>query len=206
MRPVVPDELLAISGEPVFRPAPEIIEWARRTFIDDDASLLNPDHAHLAFATIGALWTNVSNSRQGRTIIGQCETGQPRAMMGKWPKARAEMQMLQWFGLVPDFLLTFDANFCAQADDVTFSALVEHELLHCGQERDEFGAPKFRQNGLPAFAIKGHDFEGFIGIAARYGAVEPNVKELMKALSKPPLFNASDINIVCGTCEIRKAA
>jgi hypothetical protein len=41
----------------------------------------------------------------------------------------------------------------ASRDDATFCALVEHELSHCGQERDEFGMPRFKKStGLPAFS------------------------------------------------------
>jgi hypothetical protein len=204
MRPVPPESLLDHSSGDSFVAAPEIIAWARQTFIDDGAELQNEDHSHLRHASLGALWTNVSNARAGRSIIGQCEHGIPP--LGKWQRARFEMQLMGFFGDVPDFVLTFDARFCADADDVTFAALVEHELLHAGQEKDEFGAPKFRKSGRPAFAIRAHDFEGFIGIAARYGAIEPGVKELMAALSKPPLFSALDVSIVCGTCEARRAA
>ncbi|RWB67562.1 putative metallopeptidase [Mesorhizobium sp.] len=204
MRPVPPESLLDHSSEPIFIAAPEIIAWARATFIDDGASLHNEDHRHLMHASLGALWTNVSNARAGRSIVGQCEHGLPP--LSSWQRARFEQQLVGWFGEVPDFVLTFDARFCAEADDVTFAALVEHELMHAGQERDQFGAPKFRKSGKPAFAIRGHDLEGFIGIAARYGAVEPGVKELMAALSKPPLFSGRDVAIVCGTCEARKAA
>jgi hypothetical protein len=198
--------MLEALAPAAFIPAPKIIEWATETFIKEGSALHNPDHAHLEHASLGALWTNVPNARHGRTIVGQCETGEPRATMGRWSKARAEQQILGWFGHIPDFILTFDARFASVADDATFSALIEHELMHGGQERDEFGAPKFTRDGRPKFGIRGHDIEGFIGIAARYGAVEAGVKELMEALSRPPLLKADLIGCACGTCETRKAA
>ena len=173
-RPRPPEALLEPLADALFVPAPDVIAWARATFIDDDASLRNEDHHHLSFATIGALWTNVPNGRHGRRIVGQAEMGLPPA--GKWLRGRIEMQLTGWFGGVPDFVLTFDAEYCAEAPDVAFAALVEHELLHCGQAKDEFGAPRFnKRSGAPIFAMKGHDFEGFVGIAARYGIVEAGV-------------------------------
>jgi hypothetical protein len=205
MRPQPPAELIEPLASPLFVPAPEIIEWARATFIAPDAELVNEDRAHLNHATLGALWTNVANSRNGRRIVGQCERGLPQGAMGRWTKARAEQQVVQWFGQVPDFILTFDACFAAEADDATFCALVEHELMHAGQEQDEFGAPKFRKSGEPAFGMRAHDVETFIGLAARYGAVEAGVKELADALRKPPLMTPQMIGHACGTCLLKAA-
>src|SRR5437879_7725111 len=145
-RPAPPRELFDV-GARSFSPAPDLIEWARATFIDDDAPLLNEEHAHLAHASLGFAWTTVANSRVGLRIVGQCEIMPPMAM-GKWAKARLEQQIEEWFGHVPDFLITLDAGYAEQADDAEFCSLVEHELLHAGQEQGPFG-PKFRKSGKP---------------------------------------------------------
>lgn len=203
MRPFPPEDMIEDTSIR-FEPAHDLLEWARSTFIDEAADLVNEDHAHLRVATIGMLWTNVPNGRHGRRIVGQCEMGLPPA--NKWSRSRVQLQLQQWFGDVPDFVLTFDAHYASTCSDVAFAALVEHELLHAGQERDPFGAPKFRRNGMPAFALRGHDFEGFVGIAARYGIIEAGVQELMDALMKKPLFTAEQVGFCCGTCEARKAA
>ena len=122
----------------------------RSTFIEEGSPLQNDDHFHLGLAGIGVLWTSVENSRQGRRVVGQAERGEPAAM-GKWAKARAELQIVQWFGNLPDFILTFDAS-----SDAQWCALCEHELSHCGVERDMYGAPKFKKStGLPAFTLRG---------------------------------------------------
>jgi hypothetical protein len=185
-----------------FEPAPEILEWARLAFIDDDAELLNEDHAHLRFATLGALWTNVPNGRAGRRIVGQCEMGLPPA--NKWSRARIELQLLQWFGDVPDFLLTFDAQYASECSDAEFCALVEHELYHAGQEQGPFG-PKFRRDGRPAFAMRGHDVEEFVGVVRRYGADAANVRALVDAANRPPEISQASIGHICGTCQLRVA-
>lgn len=206
VRPRPPEDILEISGEPIFRPAPEIIAWARQCFIDEGASLLNEDHKHLRFASLAALWTNVDNSRQGRAIVGQCELGAPRATMGKWAKARAEVQITEWFGEIPDFILTFDARYAAQCSDAEWCAIVEHECLHAGQEHDAFGAPKFRNSGLPAFAMRAHDVMEFVSIVRRYGADAAHVRELVDAANAGPEIANVRISQACGTCQLRAAA
>ena len=119
-------------------------------------------------------------------VAGQAEI--PRAQGNRWAKARHDQQLRDWFGAVPDFLLTSDPAYAAAASDRAFCALVEHELLHCGQERDGFGAPKFRQDGSPAFGIRGHDVEEFVAIVRRYGAraAAGRTAELIEAARAAP--------------------
>ncbi len=182
-----------------FEPAEDLREWIVSTFIDPDGELANPDHQHLADAEIGVLWTNVGNSRNMRSVIGQAEIMPPMAM-GKWQKARATQQVEDWFGAVPDFLLTFYAPAASTMDDASFCALVEHELYHCAQKRDAFGMPKFGQDGRPSFAIRGHDVEEFVGVVARYGASASGVAEMVEAANRRPTVATADIAGACGTC------
>lgn len=188
-----------------FVPAPDLADWVRQTFILPDASLNNPDHAHLEHAHLGMLWTNVGNSRQGRTIVGQCESGEPKGAMGRWSKARIEQQTVGWFGIVPDFILTFDAHHAAQCSDAEFCALVEHELYHAGQERNEYGAPKFTKDGRPKYGMRGHDIEEFVGVVRRYGADAAHVQALIEAASHRPEVAPIRIAQACGTCQLRAA-
>ncbi len=206
MRPLPPHDLFDVDAASYdrFVPAPDLTEWLMDTFINEGAGLENEDHAHLRFATLGALWTNATNARQGRAVIGQAEPGAPRAM-GRWAKGRAEQQVIEWFGEIPDFVLTFSAQYAAEASDDEFCALVEHELYHCGQERDAFGAPKFRKSGLPAFTMRGHDVEEFVGVVRRYGADASGVRDLVEAASHEPLIARVSIAQACGTCMLRAA-
>lgn len=204
-RPKPPSSLFDLEAGEQFIPAPEIIAWARETFINEGAVLHNPEHAHLEHANVGALWTNVANSKNGRTILAQCEKGDPMAM-GKWAKARARLQVEQWFGQIPDFILTFDAAYADQCSDIEWCAIVEHELLHAAQERDQFGAPKFNaQTGRPTFTIRGHDIEEFTSIVRRYGADATHAKAFIDAANEGPEIGAASIAHACGVCLSRAA-
>lgn len=199
-RPMPPPDMVDDVDE-LFVPSSDLIMWARDTFILPSALLHNEDHAHLEFVEIGMLWTNVGNSRGGNRIVGQCELGRPQAM-GKWAKARAELQVREWFGDIPDFIITLDAGYAAGCDDDTFCALVEHELYHAGQELDLFGAPKFKMDGSPKFGIKGHDVEEFVGVVERYGvgAAAGRTAALVDAASRAPSIAQVNIAHACGTC------
>lgn len=204
-RPRPPVSLFSIDSsiEGVrFVPAPELGAWAVATFIAEGALLANEDHAHLRYARLAFLWTTAKNSRVGRTIVGQAEFGQNIGGMGKWQRARAEQQILEWFDFWPDFLLTFFAPYADECSDAAFCALVEHELYHCGQERDEFGLPRFKKStGAPAFTMRGHDVEEFVGVVRRYGADAAGVRALVDAANEAPTVAAADICAVCGTCQ-----
>jgi hypothetical protein len=171
-RPRPPQSLFETDGLR-FVPAPDLVEWLFRTFIETDSPLFNEDHQHLQSARIGCLWTSVENARHGRRIDG-----------------------------VPDFILTFDARYAEQCSDETFCALVEHEIYHAGKELDEFGLPRFKKDtGAPAFTIKGHDIEQFVGVVRRYGADASSVTAMIEAASSGPAIAPADIGFACGNCQ-----
>lgn len=206
-RPQPPAEIFELTGAPAFIPSPDLGAWAREIFIDEESDLFNEEHFHLQVAQLGFLWTNVANARAGHRIVGQCEIMPPMAM-GKWAKARLEQQIETWFGVVPHFLITIDAHYAAQCDDTEFCALVEHELLHAGQEHDGFGAPKFRKSGMPAFTIRGHDVEEFVSIVRRYGVAggAGATRALVEAARQKPEVGSVQISQACGTCRMLRAA
>ncbi len=190
---------------PRFMPAPEVEAWVQAVVLDEAGYLHNPDHEHLQSATLAFLWAGIENTRAGRTIIGQCEHEPPGGVMGKWSRGRAELQLEGWFGVLPDFLITLDANYCVNCTDNEFCALVEHELYHAAQATDGFGAPKFsKSTGLPIFAIRGHDVEEFVGVVRRYGPSR-EVQALIDAAAQPPEVAPIRIAQACGTCQLRAA-
>lgn len=183
-------------------PASEVWEWIEIEILASSGSLHNPDHAHLLDASIQVLWASQSFAKQGRTVLGQAEQVMHRA--GGWQKARQEQQMREWFGEEPQFLITLAADYCAQCTDAEFCALVEHELYHIAQATDQYGAPKFTQDGMPKLEMRGHDVEEFVGVVRRYGASH-DVQQLIDAASRPPEVAKINISRACGTCLLKSA-
>lgn len=189
------------TDAPQFVTAPEIKAWVQDVFLNEKSSLFNPDHEHLIDAQIGFLWAYVPNASQGRTVAGTAEMPNPKG--NKWQIARQLFQLVQWFGDVPDFIITIDAVIAAGLSDASFCALIEHELYHCGQALDLFGFPKYRKkSGLPVFTMKAHDVEEFVGVVRRYGAgsASANVQSFVDAANRKPLLHGAEISIACGTC------
>lgn len=180
--------------------APDVEAWIRKNYISHNGALFSEDHAHLENAVIGCLWAAVPNQKQMRRIIGQAEMPQPRG--NAWTKARAEHHLISLFGVIPDFILTFDAKYVSEASDIEFCALVDHELTHCAQAKDDFGAPRFTQDGLPKYAIRGHDVEEFISVVRRFGvgAAGQSALDFVSAAKEDPVFGSVDISKACGTC------
>lgn len=177
--------------------------WARACFIEDGHPLTNPDHCHLQQAEIGWLWTNYAANSLGRAIAGEARI--PRDGGAKWSQAMAAYQVQQWFGHIPDFIITISTEAASIMDDASFCALVEHELYHCAQALDDCGAPRFNKDGMPCWTMRGHDVEEFVGVAARYGAVGHSMAAMFKALQDGPVIHDGAVEAACGTCR-RKAA
>lgn len=200
-RPIPPAELLE-SPFLVLRPAPEVWEWIQQKVLAETSSIHNPEHAHLIDANIGVLWASSGFAKQGRVVLGQAEQVMFRA--GGWQKARQEQQIRDWFGEVPDYLITLAADYCAECTDAEFCALVEHELYHIAQATDQYGAPKFTQEGLPKLQMRSHDVEEFVGVVRRYGPSH-DVQQLIDAASRPPEVAKINIARACGTCLLKSA-
>lgn len=184
-----------------FLPAPEFNEFLTQTILDENHFLFNEEHLHLLKATIGFLWTNAANSRRMKRIVGTAEM--PLFRGNKWQKARQEQQLEEWFGLQPDFLITFDATFWAESNAAEKLAVFEHELYHCAQAIDAWGMPRFsRVSGKPIFSMKGHDVEEFTGVVRRYGigATGQDRVDFVAAAVEKPLIAEARIKEMCGIC------
>lgn len=199
---LIPVELADVGG--AFIPCPKTAAWLRDTFLVQDSPLYNVEHDHLNSAQIGVLWTNVPNARHMRTIVATAELALPPHSLGKWAKARWAYQTEQWFHPIEaDFIITLYAPYFAGASEIEQFAVCDHELYHCGQQRDIFGLPKFKKKtGKPVFGLRGHDVEEFVGIMRRYGpsgAARESRAFVDAALRKPEIGNAQ-IAGMCGTC------
>ena len=115
--------------------------------------------------------------------------------------------MREWFGRVPTYLITLAADFCTTCSDTDFCALVEHELYHIAQQKDDFGQPMFTRDGEPKLTIVGHDVEEFVGVARRYGVGDPDgaLARLAAAARGTPAVSRAQIAGACGTCLLKAA-
>jgi hypothetical protein len=203
-RPQPPASVLAIDPFGFTLPAPEVWTWVSENILSETGLIHNPDHEHLRDANLGFLWTSAGCASKGRQVVGMAET--PAFRCNQWQRARQEQQLREWFGDIPDFVITLDAYFCEAATDAQFLALLEHELYHCAQAEDEFGAPRFnKQTGEPVFTIRGHDVEEFVGVVRRYGVVSDEVQELVDAAQQRPEVARVNIARACGTCVLKSA-
>lgn len=197
-RPMPPDGLSA------FRPAPEVLTWIEQHLLAEDGSIYNPDHKHLLAADLRVLWAPGSFTSKGKTVVGTAE--QVMFRCNAWQRERQEQQLIEWFGNVPDFLITLDASYCSQCDDVAFCALVEHECYHIAHLKDAFG-PAFFKDGRPKIGIQGHDVEEFVGVVRRYGVGQPGgaLSRLVEAGKRQPEVQRLAVAGACGTC-LRRVA
>lgn len=198
-RPLPPADLLD-SPFLILGPAPEVWEWIQSEILADTGSIHNPEHAHLIDASVGVLWASSAFTKKGRSVLGQAEQLMIRA--GGWQKARQEQQMRAWFGEEPEFLITLAGDYCTECSDVDFLRLVEHELMHIAHATDQYGAPKFTQEGLPKLYLRGHDVSEFVSIVERYGVGDPDgdLARMVEAAKKPPSVSRASIASACGTC------
>lgn len=205
-----------------FVPAPELDAWARATFIDPGSPLYNEEHAHLGDASILWLWARDERKRQGNRVLGDASIPRPPQGADAWTKAAYFDQVAAWYsqqwigqaagdgvpgrqnltpGELPDFIVRLWAPHAEECADAEFCYLTEHELHHCAQAEDEYGAPRFhRDSGLPVWAIRGHDAELFVSDVERYGAATPGLQRLRAALLQPPTVGRVSIAAACGTC------
>lgn len=201
----MPPQALVDEMYPTFAPAPEVLEWLTAEILEDTGKLHNPDHQHLRSLDLRVLWASGASRSKGKMVVGTAEEVLFRA--SAWVKGRQEQQMRDWFGRVPEYLITLDATYCSRVSDTGFCALVEHEMYHIAQKLDEFGSPAFTKDGDPKVGIMGHDVEEFIGVVRRYGVGDPGgaLAQLAAAARGAPSVGDREIAGACGTCLLRVA-
>jgi len=208
-RPFPPPDLIDQAEEEEairLAPASELKEWVMNNWLTLGGELHNPDHDHIAELLhdneefLAFAWASSAAVAKKRMVLGQCE--KVMFNVGGWKKARQEQQMRDWFGFVPQYLITVDAAFCEQASDREFCRLIEHELYHIGVERDEDGEIIYSDmTGLPKHYLASHDVEVFFGETKRWGADE-SVKRLLEIAKNAPFVSETNIAACCGNCVI----
>src|ERR1044072_6615515 len=127
MKPMPPKWLIDSLDEE-FAPAPELEDFFRDEFLNEFSPLFNPDQLHLQHANIGDCSTNSLNTRQIRQVVGMADIPKPPPTTSAWFKARYRHQLRQWFGTEKlDFLITLDAKYVAEVEDLRFCAVFDHE-------------------------------------------------------------------------------
>jgi hypothetical protein len=197
----MPPASLREEGDPVepgvFVVAEGMSDWLAETILCEGHRLYNRDHAHLEYAFVGYLWTNAPNTKGMMTVIGTAERMPPMGF-GAWPRARAMAQLRDWFGRVPDFLVTLSAPWWFEADNASRLALVEH----CSCLKDEDGEPILSERtGRPKFLIRDHDVSQFIGVVRRYGMDAGHVRDLVEVAQRGPTIGPATIIGACGACK-----
>lgn len=195
--PIIPTAMLEIRG--LIEPCPEVRDWARAMFIQLGGPLYNADHQHLEGASVEFLWTSEPFVKPfGVQVLGTAELGRPSGTA--WVKARKREQLHRWFGREPDFIITLDVVNLATAQPEVICAIVEHELYHCAQELDENGDLRYNAEGDPVWGMRPHDVEQFVGVTARYGAINEREQALAAAIRRGPAVSPVDLRGVCGAC------
>ncbi len=206
-RPFPPTELIdQAEEEDAIRlaPAQELLAWVKANYLTIGGQLHNPDHDHIAELLhdneefLAFAWASSAAMAKKRMVLGQCE--KVMFNQGGWKKARQEQQMRDWFGFVPQYLITIDAAFCEQTSDREFCRLIEHELYHIGVERDEDGEIIYSDvTGLPKHYLAGHDVEVFFGEIRQHG-IDSSVKRLLEIAKNAPFVSETNIAACCGNC------
>ena len=188
-----------------FRPDEDLKDWVWSTLIDEEGELCNPDHIHLSYYSrdlIGFMWASRPFEKGGHVVLGQAE--QVAIMAGGWKRKRQELQMVQWFGYIPKYIITLDAGYAESCSDVDFCALIEHELYHIGFEIMDGEMYISPSTGKPKLKMKGHDVEEFHGVVQRYGA-SPDVQKMVELANDGPTISRANIAHACGTCLLKLA-
>lgn len=80
-----------------------------------------------------------------------------------------------------DFLIILDADYWDESDDRLREILIFHELCHAIQKVDQYGSPRFDEDGNPVWGLRGHDVEEFTDVVARYGAWNEDLRGFIAA-------------------------
>lgn len=194
--PLPPDGIAAPT------PAPELEAWVWAELIESGGLLHNEDHRVIEDwePRIGWLWMPDALQRKGKRIAGTAQLARPTG--DAWRQAEREEQLERWFGHVPDFVIRIDAPLYAHwvrsGRPELALRVVDHELYHCRQEVDRWGADRFLKDGSPVWGMRGHDVEEFVGVVRRYGAAAAGVTELVQAAARAPEITPADIAAACG--------
>lgn len=137
------------------------------------------EHQHLRgdVAQIDWLFRLNPKRKAQRWILGMCYLPRINSDLNDVFQAL----LAEKVGRNPDFLIVLSWDYWRDATAAQREILCFHELMHCSQEQDIYGTPKFTVDGTPKWAIKGHDIEEFDAVMLRYGAHSPDAQRFIKS-------------------------
>lgn len=143
------------------------------------------EHSHLQDATIGYMFRDDELTRHGKVTVAEAILVE-RIL----PSDKRWSRLVKWSiqhhvlktATLPDFLILIDANIWEGLDPGQKLALVDHELSHASQAKDENGSPKFHKDGRPVWSIRGHDVEEFCGVVERNGLWSDDLVTFARAI------------------------
>jgi len=185
----MPPENVRTAGMAFVR-ALELEDFVRAEFLGRGGLFFDAEHGHLVGVHVGFLWAASRHVDRGQAKAGTAQlvaSSEP----GKWGAAMQRVLLHQLFGpVLPTFYITLSAPVCWSYDDRQFFGLVDHELSHCAQARDRFGAPRFNEStGAPVWMRRPHDHEGFVGTTERWGAEATGAAGIVRAGVRTPRFH-----------------
>ena len=141
-----------------------------------------PEHAHYKDEEMRVefLMKTAPLIKAGKQVLGTMHIPTVQGRL----KDLFEMLLAQFFGQMPQFLVTIDLEWWQEATPLEREALVYHELLHVKQSIDKNGDPAFDMDGNPKFGLVGHDIEAFNAEVERYGAWHPGIATFLAAAAK----------------------
>lgn len=144
-----------------------------------DRVLRMPEHEHLVENDIDLafLFRREEKIVGGRQILGTVY--EPKVQGGL--RDVFEWMIRRMLGRLPRFLVVLDEGFWLASGDRNREILVFHELSHCQQKTDRYGAPRFDVDGRPVYGLRSHDVEEFTSVVRRYGAWNDDIRAFLEA-------------------------
>lgn len=132
--------------------------------------------------------------RGGKRIIGMAMMPRVQGMLG----SLFDQLLDDALGYEPDFMILLNGEYWEAANDREREILVCHELLHTGQEIDQYGARKWKRDGSPVLGMLAHDLEEFDAIVRRYGEWKSDITSFRQALEegRRPVDNGPPVRLV----------
>lgn len=150
----------------VFSEAPEVAEVAR--------DLIASHHRHLIGQRIEYVFRSVTGTKGGAEVAGTTRkiSSLTSYLAGEEPETDCEGEAT---GMPAFFVITIAEPVWRAIGHDERSALVDHELSHCGMKD---GAP----------VLLAHDLEEFVAVVARHGMWRAEIRRLVSAAGAQPLL------------------